>query len=128
MARRTVQTAPPDGLTVIYNHIITLAGTLNIPATDIGDGVYLDKSSRYITYTCRADPEFFADDAAQVDRYVVDINVFIPLTENYRSWSQSFRYKMEGLGFTDVTFEGQVYDAEDDKRHIMFNGVYDFYR
>ena len=33
-----------------------------------------------------------------------------------------------GEGSYDVTFEGQVYDEEDSKRHLMFNGMYDIYR
>lgn len=112
----------------IFNKAVALASTLSIPADAVGDGVYLGRAKRYLIVTMRADPEFYGDDAPQVDRYAVDIDVYVPLAENYRAWEPAFRQAMESEGFTDVTFEGQVYDVEDNKRHIMFNGIYDIYR
>lgn len=112
----------------IYTKAVALAASLDIPATAVGDGVYLGKASRYLIMTTRADATFYGDDDPQVDRYAVDIDVYVPLSEDYRAWEPGLRHLMESLGFADVTFEGQTYDAEDDKRHLMFNGIYDIYR
>ena len=113
----------------IFNAAVTVASSaLSILAVDVGDGVYLGKASRYMIVTTRAEPDFYGDDDPQVDRYAVDIDVYVPMSENYRTWEPTLRRQLEQASFYDVTFEGQVYDAEDGKRHLMFNGMYDIYR
>ena len=112
----------------IFNKAVAIAATLNIPEECVGDGVYLGNANRYLIVTMTASPTFYADDEPNADRYIVDLDVYVPLSENYRAWEASLRHEMEAAGFTEVTFEGQIYDTDSNKRHLMFNGIYDNYR
>lgn len=69
----------------------------------------------------------FGDDEPLVDRYMVSIDVYVPLDENYRAWVDGFHIAMESE-FDDVTYDGSTVDTEAEKRHLMFNGLTDIIR
>lgn len=115
-------------MTDIYTHAVELASVLGIPEEAVADGVYLGRADRYLVYTSTAEPIHYGDDEPQVDRYAVYINIYVPLSENYTSWLKTARLTMEAQGYDDVTYEGQTVDIDDNKRHIVLNGLYDILR
>ena len=112
----------------IFTKAVALAATISIPAVCVADGFYNGSAERYMAVTMTAEPDLYGDDDPWCDRYSVDLDIYIPLHENYRSWLSAFRYAMEGAGFDNVSFNGQITDSDSDKRHLMLNGMYNIYR
>lgn len=112
---------------LIFAKAVSIAATIGIDEKCVADGVYYGKARRYVIVTTLTEPTFFGDDEPLVDRYMVSIDVYIPLEENYHKWLDGFRLAMEGE-FDDVTYDGQTTDTEAEKRHLMFNGLADIIR
>lgn len=105
----------------LFEKIVRCAGQIGIPRECVNETVYLGHESRFINVTFQASPDFYGDDTPLADQYNVDIDLYIPVEENYRKEQKTFRKAMEAEGFGEVEMDGQMYDAESEKRRVIFS-------
>ena len=105
----------------LFRQITDAALLVGIREECVAETAYLGESDRWLNITSRAEPTFFADDTAMADEYTYDLDMYIPVEENYRVLERKFRRELEKRGFDNVILEDQLYDDESEKRHLVFN-------
>lgn len=104
IAARIVQAMAPTGLEVVQ-------------------GVYNGQADTYLSFGLMAIPEDFADDAAQAERWLVDLHLFAPHSRNTTALKRQIRRCIRDAGFTDadMTDASEKGTADDGtEQHIVF--------
>lgn len=84
---------------------------------DIENSVSFSHEHRYIAFNYETVPATFADDAPNLEKYLVQVHLFTPLNENINKLKRGIKRALFNGGFTWPSTQ----DASDENgRHVVF--------
>lgn len=84
---------------------------------DIENEIYQGKNKKYIVFNYSTVGDAFADDEAQAERYLCQVHLFAPLSEDITALKKQIKTALRNAGFTHP----ETLSATDENgRHIVF--------